>query len=163
MKTAVNRFTVGLRIGEIMIFVAIMGVFALGTEPALAQLGYSVIAQRNPFGLNPVPRPVPKTEQVFLTGITSIGTPRAWFVINPGGGKLPEYFSLGPGEKRGAVEVIAIDLKNGSVNVRNFDLEATITFASHDLKAARSSTDEPRQPPKSLPHTISPEAGFQLR
>lgn len=102
---------------------------------------YRVIIDRNPFGLKPPPPPVtnapvvtPPKDEILLTGITSIGGLRAYFMTKPPQGKTPEYYSLGPDESKNGLDVIDIDTKNKSVRVRNAGVETLMTFDNSGVK-----------------------------
>jgi hypothetical protein len=110
-------------------------------EPT-SERNYRVIIDRNPFGLKPPPPPAtnapvapqPK-EEYFLTGLTSIGGLRAYFMTKPSPTKKePEYYSLGVDEKKDGLEVLSIDLNNQSVRVRSGGIENVMSFASHGVK-----------------------------
>jgi hypothetical protein len=107
---------------------------------------YRVIIDRNAFGLKPPPPPAtnapvvpPPKEDYFLTGISSIGGVKAYFMSKPSPTKKdPEYYSLGVDEKRDDLEVVGIDLKAQSVRVRSGGIESVMTFASHGVKPPAS-------------------------
>jgi hypothetical protein len=103
---------------------------------------YRVIVDRNIFGLKPPPppatnvvvQPQPK-EEYFLTGLSSIGGIRAYFMSKASPTKKePEYYSLGVDDKKDGLEVVSIDLASQSVKVRNSGIESVMTFASHGIK-----------------------------
>jgi hypothetical protein len=110
-------------------------------EPGADDRNYRVIVERNPFGLKPPPPPptnapvaaAPKDE-ILLTGMTSLGGLRAYFQSKAPQGKQPEFYSLGVDEKKDGLEVLAIDLANKSVRVRNGGAESLMTFASNGVK-----------------------------
>ena len=110
-------------------------------EPAAVDRNYRVIVDRNPFGLKPVP-PTPTNtvaatqpkDEILLTGVTSIGTPRAYFMTKAPAAKQPEFYSLGVDEKKNGLEVLEIDPDGKSVRVRNAGLETVMTFASNGVK-----------------------------
>jgi hypothetical protein len=111
-------------------------------EPEAQDRNYRVIIDRNPFGLKPppppptnAPPPAASKDEILLTGITSIGGNKAWFMTKPPQGKNPEYYVLGVDEKKDALEVVAIDLASKSVRVRNAGVEKVMTFASNGVKA----------------------------
>jgi hypothetical protein len=122
--------------------------FAVTTDLNPDERNYRVIIDRNPFGLKPPPPPPtnpppvvtqPK-EEVFITGITSFGVPRAHFMTTvtkpPPVGKVPQYYSLGVEEKMDELEVLDIDLGTRSVRVRNAGVETVMTFESNGIKPA---------------------------
>lgn len=131
---------------------------AVANETGPEERNYQVIVERNPFGLKPPPPPPtnapavaqPKDE-VFLTGITSIGGARAYFMTKAPQGKQPEYISLGVDESKSGLEVLAIDLNNRSVRVRNGGSESVMTFAANGIKPpatpAAGPTPAPGTPP----------------
>lgn len=129
---------------------------------AIAGLGnpqprdYSVIFERNPFGLRPPPPPrtnttavAPKPE-IFLTGITSFGNERAYFMSSPVARGNPEYFSLSIGEGKDRIEVLDIDPAAKTVRVRMDGIETVMTFEANGVKAppvVRATTGKGASPP----------------
>lgn len=122
--------------------------FGVTTEPTADERNYRVIIDRNPFGLKPPPPPPtnappvvtqPK-EDLFITGITSFGVPRAHFMTTvtkpPPVGKVPQYYSLGVDEKMDQLEVLDINVAAKSVRVRNAGVETVMTFESNGIKPA---------------------------
>ena len=112
----------------------------LGNESANP---YLAIIERNPFGLKPLPPPPdPNATQeevkqppckVTLTGITSMFGPdskRALLEITETeqGKNNVRKPNLGEGQRDGSVEVLAIDIANNKVRIRNSDIEAELTF-----------------------------------
>jgi hypothetical protein len=104
---------------------------------------YKLIADRNPFGLKPLPPPQtnapvqaqqPKSD-IKLTGITSFGTRKAYFKISEVKGK-EDFYTLGEGEAKDGLEVLNIDDVGKSVRIRNAGVETLMTFASHGITAA---------------------------
>jgi hypothetical protein len=124
---------------------------------------YRVIVDRNPFGLKPIPPPptnAPPVEkskdEILLTGITSIGGLRAYFMTKAPAGKNPEYYSLGVDEKKDALEVMAIDLTEKSVRVRNAGVESIMTFAANGVKTPATPNATPGAPGATLTTTTRP-------
>jgi hypothetical protein len=117
---------------------------------------YRVIVERNPFGLKPppppptnAPPPAPPKDEILLTGITSIGSLRAYFMSKAPQGKQPDFYSLGVDERRDGLEVLGIDLANKSVRVRTGGAESVMTFASNGVKPPAT----PAGPPPGTPGT----------
>ncbi len=115
-------------------------------EPSSDERNYRVIIDRNPFGLKPPPPPPtnappvvtqPK-EELFITGITSFGVPRAHFMTTvtkpPPIGKVPQYYSLGVDERMDELEVLDINVAAKSVRIRNAGVETVMTFESNGIK-----------------------------
>lgn len=103
---------------------------------------YRTIIDRNPFGLRPQPPPptnvnataqTPKGD-LKLTGITTYGTRKAFFMMADPKGK-PEYYTLGIGEGKDGLEVLEIGEDAKSVKVRNSGIETLMTFTSHGVSA----------------------------
>ncbi|MBI2948291.1 MAG: hypothetical protein HYY23_11650 [Verrucomicrobia bacterium] len=102
---------------------------------------YKTIAERNPFGLKPPPPPQPVPQPVVeqakndlkLTGITSFGSLKAYFMATDPKSKAPEFFSLGVEEKKDGIEVVAIDDAAKSVRIRTAGTETLMTFATHGV------------------------------
>lgn len=114
---------------------------ALDYDPEAPERNYRVIIDRNPFGLKPPAPPptnapvvIPPKDEILLTGITSIGGLRAYFMSKPPQGKNPDYYSLGVDERKDGLEVLAIDTSKKSVRVRNAGVEAVMTFAANGVK-----------------------------
>ena len=102
---------------------------------------YSVIFERNPFGLRPPPPPKTSpgpvkvaSDEVFLTGITAIREERAYFMSKPRPGQAPEYYSLTVGEARNSLEVLGIDPEAKTVRVRRDGLEMVMSFQANGVK-----------------------------
>jgi hypothetical protein len=105
---------------------------------------YDVIVERNPFGLKPVPPPVPETNQaaatppvkIVLTGITSMFGPnskRAFLEMTeqqPAGkpAGTPIRAMLGEGDREGDIEVVSINIEQNIVKIRNGTIESELTF-----------------------------------
>lgn len=139
-RTAFIFMLAGLMLGRTVI--------AVTSQPNPEERNYRVIIDRNPFGLKPPPPPPtnpppvvtqPK-EELFITGITSFGIPRAHFMTTvtkpPPVGKVPQYYSLGVDEKMDELEVLDIDVHARSVRVRNAGVETVMTFESNGIKPA---------------------------
>ena len=115
-------------------------IIASNQGPDLRKRDYSVIVDRNPFGLRPPPPPrtnavvTPPPEEVLLTGITSLGDERAYFMSKASGKQAPEYYSLGVGEEKDSLEILEIDADAGSVRVRKAGVETVMTFSSNGVK-----------------------------
>jgi hypothetical protein len=114
---------------------------------------YRVIIDRNPFGLKPppppvtnAPPPVAQKDEILLTGITSLGQVRAYFMTKAPQGKNPEYYSLGVDEKKDGLEILEIDPASKSVRVRNAGLETVMNFSSNGVKPPAGPTAAPGAP-----------------
>jgi hypothetical protein len=105
---------------------------------------YKAIFLRNLFGLRPVeirtaPPPPAPSSTIMLTGITTIlGARRAFLEITPPA-KPPQPAKqisciLEEGQREGAVEVVQIDPKNGSVKVSENGTLTTLTFEKNGRK-----------------------------
>jgi len=107
---------------------------------------YSVIAQRNTFGLAAPPvhqSAVPKSPelpQINLSGFASVGIEaRAFLVIHPrdseaphgSRNRSPEYLSLAKGEKAGAVELLRIDEAEELVEILYAGIPVTLTMKAN--------------------------------
>jgi hypothetical protein len=130
-----------LIVGGLLLKMAVAN--AVNNETVPDDRNYRVIVDRNPFGLKPPPPPptnaVPQNvapkDEILLTGITSIGGLRAYFMTKAPAGKNPEYYSLGVDEKGGGLEVLDIDAGLKSVRVRNAGVESVMSFAANGVKA----------------------------
>ncbi|MFO1497180.1 MAG: hypothetical protein U1G07_02070 [Verrucomicrobiota bacterium] len=126
-----------------------------GTSP-LEERHYRVIIDRNPFGLRPPPPlptnaipAAPPLQDIFLTGITSFGEERAYFMTKPHPGQSAEYYSLPEGEETNGLEVVDIDLETRSVRVRRGGTESVMTFEANGVKppvVANGATTAPGKP-----------------
>ncbi len=106
---------------------------------------YSTIIDRNPFGLKPPPPPPPPAEEIEppevkdleikLTGITSFGVKRAYFMVTTLKDKTTDYYALGEAEKVDALEVLQIDDVNRNVRIRKSGVETLMSFVSHGIPA----------------------------
>ena len=133
-----NEITVACLIGSL----AILGRADVPTaEHSTSDNPYKTIGERNPFGLKPPPPPAPAPQPVVdqtkndlkLTGITSFGSLKAYFMASDPKTKTPEYFSLGVDEKKDGIEVLAIDDAAKSVRIRNAGTETLMTFNTHGV------------------------------
>jgi hypothetical protein len=124
---------------------------------------YRVIVDRNPFGLKPLPPlptnappPAPPKDEIFLTGMTSIGGLRAYFMTKAPQGKQPEFYSLRVDDEQNGLKVLAIDLTNKSVRVRNGGAESLMTFAANGVKPPVA----PATPPPAVAGVPQPPGAF---
>jgi hypothetical protein len=150
----------------LLVFICCGGLLLAGSakgasgRPNRTGRNYDVIVDRNPFGLKP--RPAPKTnevvatppEELFLTGLTSLGGLRAYFMSKAPPGKTPDYYNLGIGEREDSLEVLAIDPSAGTVTVRNAGIESVMSFKANGVKAPVAPT-KPAGGPGSLARTVS--------
>jgi hypothetical protein len=127
-------------------------------EGSAVDRNYRVIVERNPFGLKPPPPPptnapvaAPAKDEVLLTGITSIGSLRAYFMTKAPQAKQPEYFCLGVKDIGHGVEVVDIDPAGKSVRVRNSGVESVMTFAANGVKPPATPATGAPGPPGSPP------------
>jgi len=121
---------------------------------------YAVIVDRNPFGLRPVPRPVPAAVEdpatavsdLKLTGITVLrSSRRAMFVLETPGRPIVNSGLLGEGERDVTITnlvVLRIDSQAGAVRVRLGANEFTLDFAKNGIKPP---TGPPAKPPLLIP------------
>src|ERR1041384_6432948 len=108
-------------------------VHGITIDPSGSDRDYKVIVERNPFGLKPPPppptnnvAPVAPKDEILLTGITSIGMPKAYFMTKALQNKQPEFYSLGVDEQKNGLEVIDINPTAKSVRVRNGGIESVM-------------------------------------
>lgn len=142
------------RVLILMTSVLALTAYAVTNETGSEGRPYQVIVERNPFGLKPPPPPptnapavaAPKDE-IFLTGLTSIGGPRAYLMTKAPQGKQPEFYTLGVDESKGGVEVVSIDLNNRSVKIRNGGAESVLTFAANGIKPPATPASGPTPAP----------------
>jgi hypothetical protein len=120
---------------------------------------YDAIAKRNAFDLHEVPPPPSCREQpglppiqIRLTGITTIfGDKRALLMVQepavagkPAGKE--ESYILSEGQRQGAIQVLAIDEKTGTVRLSSDDTVSVLTFPIPKLPNAPA--------PAALPATV---------
>lgn len=98
---------------------------------------FSSILPRNAFGLVPVAQPtvaqaapVPEASpNILLTGVALLkGKKMAYLTVTTPGVKEPKYLSLGEAEREGAIEVMAIDLKSGEVQLKDQGRPKVVNF-----------------------------------
>src|SRR5688572_9432004 len=134
------------RRAALLILATLLAPVALPVARALPT-PYNSIVERNPFGLRPPPPPVVETNttetappvKVVLTGITSMFGPnskRAFLEITeepgksgkPGAPVAAKRPMLGEGDREGDVEVLAINIEQNTVKIRNGGVESELTF-----------------------------------
>ena len=124
---------------------------------------YFSIVERNPFGIKPPP-PLPPPDQpqaaaplakVVLTGVTSMfGPPRALLEITesePGKGPTVNKRILREGDRDGSIEILAIDVANTSVRIKNGPVETNLVF-----EVAKAGPGTPGGFPTPPPHQFVP-------
>jgi hypothetical protein len=140
---------------------------------ALANNPYSLIKERNAFGLKDPPPPAPPPEQppppappaakVTLTGITTLlGKKKAFLEILEPGGREAKKPILMEGETLDGIEVISIDVDKNEVVIKNAGARTNLTFAP--LETAKSAAPAPPPgtpgvpipPPSRLPGVAPP-------
>jgi hypothetical protein len=131
------------------IAVCLAAVIALGAavradEIALNDNPYSLIVERNIFGLNPPPPPVdpnaaPPEPPVKITpnGIMSIfGQWQVLFKTSVGGKPGEKSYMLGEGQMDDEIEVVKVDEKNSIVTFNNHGLTEKLQLATAPSSAA---------------------------
>lgn len=109
---------------------------------------YQSIVERNIFGLREPPPP-PQVEQpktpppnINLTGISTLGTSRAFLKIPASGAKpnqpakTDQFFMLGEGERDGELEVVEINALLNTVRIKFGDTFSTLDFTNNGVKVA---------------------------
>jgi hypothetical protein len=160
--TAPMRRTDLCRLLVVGILLLATRVHGIAIDPNGSDRDYKVIVERNPFGLKPPPppptnnvAPVAPKDEILLTGITSIGMPKAYFMtVTKAPQKQPEFYSLGVDEQKNGLEVIDINPSAKSVRVRNGGIESVMTFASNGVKPPAT----PAGPAPGLPGVAAPGA-----
>ena len=109
---------------------------------------YQSVVERNVFGLKPPPPPPdpeankPPPPKMFLQGITTFGgTKRALLKAQmpPKPGEPPkgeDSFVLAEGQREGDIEVLEINVKEGTVKVNDFGTVTTLDFEHNGIKTA---------------------------
>jgi len=161
-----------IALGRRAVFPLLAGFIALGIADASPH-PYTGIVDRNIFGLKPPPPPVVETNQVqvtpaakvVLTGITSMFGPqskRAFFEITeqePGKQPVtPKRPILGEGDREGDIEVLAIDIEQNIVRIRNRSIESELTFEVPKSGATTGAANMAANPPVINP-PASPASG----
>jgi hypothetical protein len=130
-----------------MLLLALGGVGAVAPTGAVTPGGenpYTVITNRNAFGIRPppdpevLPPPAPPAPppNVFLTGVShQNGVKKAFFVINRPGSKVPDYETAVEGDELQDLKVTEINAKEGKVRVLVSGREVVLNFADNGLKA----------------------------
>jgi hypothetical protein len=115
------------------------------SNPSANSNPYQAIVERNVFGLKPIPPPAPPAEppkppvNITLTGITTLFGKKRCFVTvmtapKAGAPAAPESKMLSEGERDGGIEVVSIDEKAGTVNLKDGDSAVTVSFDKNGVK-----------------------------
>lgn len=137
-------------IREAAVGVAGVALMLAFSEPARCEIQdnpYQVIIERNVFDVHAPPPPDPNAGQPVtpapppatfrLTGITTLGgVAKALAEITPGPGKTPVKPIMVVGERIEGVELLAIDVKEATVKIRNGTTEMTVGFSNAPVAAA---------------------------
>ncbi|MGV3774618.1 MAG: hypothetical protein ACO1QB_17090 [Verrucomicrobiales bacterium] len=144
--------------------------------PRNLQEDYQPIVTRNPFDLKPIvvpppaepppkPEPPKAKQELYLTGIASVGYPtfpkKAYLVIRESGTNL--YYSLREDEKRDTLKLLKIndDVRPPTVKVEHNGSEMLLSFNTHSLPSSAGplpgKPGAPGQP--GMPQPL-PGAGF---
>ena len=142
-----------------MLLFGVMGALTLrglasGAGAAALSNPYRLIAERNAFGLRPVPpvtvqKAAPRLPNVILTGITTIlkgkrALLKIEFPPTPPTPAKPRYCILAEGQREGPVEVLEINEHTSKVKVNNSGTVMTITFSKPRPAPPTSPTSHPR-------------------
>ena len=103
---------------------------------------YQSIVDRNPFGLKPpAPPPPPPTNppppkaDIFLTGYTSLLTPKhAYFETKDPQGKI-QFYELAEGTGKDGIDLLQVDEKEKTVKIKRDGVEQLLTLALNGKKA----------------------------
>jgi hypothetical protein len=157
----------------ILLLVMLAGGAALELQaiPQNLKEDYQPIVTRNPFDLKPIeqpkpveppkaPEPVKAKQELYLTGIASIGYPKlpkkAFMVIREAG--TNSYYSLREDESRDNLKLIKIndDVKPPTVRVSHNGQEMLLSFKTHALPSSAAA-----QPGKAAvaPGQLQPPGG----
>ncbi len=140
---------------------------------------YSGIVDRNVFGLKPPPPPAPPPEQpkppvnITLTGITTLSGKKKCFITvlaapKPGSPAAPESMMLSEGQRQGDIEIVSIDEKAGSVNLKQGESAETISFDKNGVKGgpppppAMAGGPGANPNPGLQPHPFTPTPGQKM-
>ena len=113
------------------------------TNAAVSHPSARIVVQ-NVFDLNPRATPTQQTNpavpRLFLAGIVTITGKKALIdtelQAKPGEPAKEEHFMLAEGERKGDLEVVAIDEKAGTVKVTWAGTPASLNFSENAMKAA---------------------------
>lgn len=155
------------RRASVAIVVAI--VVAGSSSGAFADIGknpYESIVARNPFGLRPIPppkatevepTPVAPLSEIKLLGITTLlASSKALFQYEDWQTKKVEFPSpLSEGDTYKTFTVLAIDVENQRVHIRNGGTQTTLDFVNNGVKAIMV-TAAPVPTPRLLPPNLIP-------
>jgi hypothetical protein len=137
--------------------------------------GYQKIPERNLFNLREptlvetnAQKEIPALPKVTLNGITTILGRKLALLTLPakpakaGEAAHDEYLTLAVGERQGEIEVLAIDEKKGSVNIKNSGTPTLLTFEKDGVKTKPSGTiPNPPGAPSQNPAPPSTTPGLQ--
>lgn len=121
----------------------LLAVEARAVKMDLGDSPYKVIVERNAFDLKPAPPPpppetppAPPPSNLKITGISTITSPPQLMLVitEPGGKQVNEI--LREGERKGAIEVVAINAAEGTAKVRNAGTETVLSFKENGIKVA---------------------------
>jgi hypothetical protein len=153
-------YTLGMRIvGSIVLSASVLATTAMNAaERSMDQ--YRSIVERNPFGLKPVPPPIvttakndtpaPKSEQFYLTGISTIGypnKPKKAFLMNKDNSKKEyseKFYNMQINDKQGDLRLDDIDEKGKRVKVTYRGEEMWLSMKDNGVPTPTSSA--PAQP-----------------
>lgn len=156
---------------KLIVLVSCLGLVVQG-QANTSDNPYQPIIDRNVFALKdppPAPDPAeankPPAPNIFLTGITTIfGNKRALIKTTPTPGPLKpgmekptdQSYVLTEGQREGDVEVLKIDEKAGTVQLRLAGKEMTINFEDNGVKTAAAvpAPGAPGTPPGGLVRPI---------
>ena len=136
--------------------------FYLSAMSPSAAHPYSIIVDRNPFGLKDPPRPQPiepklpprPAPTLVLTGVADFSTDKWAFITRTDPGARPKHYTLTVGETEGGLQLLEIDAPSASVKLRVDGLETVA------LKLA-SATNQLAKPPPS-PAKFPPVRGVSF-
>lgn len=150
-----------------VLFCCLLASAVWGVSGDVQMASYQQINERNAFSLKPMPPPGPDpstlvaTQQVNITftGITSFqGVKKAYFRL-PDGTKPGAfvYPTIREGERDGALEVLSINEKAGSVTIKNAGAPMTLTFDTHGnkIQGPMAMVAPPQGVPGALPGTVA--------
>jgi hypothetical protein len=110
---------------------------------------YQGIVQRNVFDVRPPPAPIveappaPPLPEIWLNGLTDIlGRKQALLKVRfPSKPPKEESYIFGEGQREGDIEILAIDVRAGTVKVKNFDTIMNLSVEANSSKLANAPPD----------------------
>lgn len=136
---------------------------ALLALPVFAGSGnrFGVIAQRNPFGLRPMPpppaapppaKPPEPARELKISGLVVFQNIRKVALYAIEKGKAPKPYMLNVGEQRDGIKVLSIDPKTETARVEHNGVVSVLDFKNHGMKPTLAAVPAPKVVRRPVPH-----------